>query len=98
MSLKDSLKHGEKLLVWIKKFKIAIASKDEEAIAKLILDVPSFKDIDEARYALFLVKEATVVIQNLQSETAVQLEHLKKHIDFLDSTQKPDTANLDVTS
>ena len=98
MFLKDFLKLGERQQVWIKKFKIAIASKDEDSIAKLILNVPSFENIDEARDALFLIKEATVVIQNLQNETAIQLQHLKKHIEFLDSTQKSKNTKLDIKS
>ena len=91
-------KLGEKLQVWINKFKIAIAAKDGEAIDKLLSEIPSYEDIDEARNALFLIKEATVVIQNLQNETSLHLRHLKKHIEFLDSTQEPDSSKLDIKS
>ncbi len=84
--------------MWINKFKIAIAAKDGDAIGKLVSEVPSFTDIDEAKKALFLIKEATVVIQNLQNATSLHMRHLKKHIDFLNATKEADVANLDIKS
>ena len=98
MFSKGYQKLGEIPQVWLNKFKIAIAAKDGDAIDKLLSEIPSFENIDEARNALFLVKEATVVIQNLQNETSLHLRHLKKHIEFLDSTQESGSSKLDIKS
>ncbi len=84
--------------MWLNKFKLAIATKDGDKISDLLSQIPSFTNLDEANQALFLVKEATVVIENLQNETASQLRLLKKHIEFLDSTHESQTTSLDIKS
>ncbi len=96
MFLKSFWQLGEKPLMWLNKFKLAIATKDGDKINNLISQIPSFSNLDEANQALFLVKEATVVIENLQNETSAQLRHLKKHIEFLDSTHESQATNLDI--
>lgn len=82
---------------WLSKFKIAIAEENPIEIGKLLKEVPIFKSSVKATEALFLIKEADKLMQRLQSENLEMKNKLKKHIDFMKSTQNNAPSNLDIS-
>ncbi len=98
MFLKGSQKLGEIQQMWLNKFKVAIATQNSELIQELLAEIPSFKNLEEAQQALYLVKEATELMQHLQEKLSAQMRHLKKHIEFLDATAEKEELQLDIKS
>ena len=98
MFSKGFRKLGEIQQMWLKEFKIAIATQNSELIQELIAKVPPFKNLEEANQALYLVIEATEVVENLQDKLSAQMKHLKKHIKFLDATAAQEDQTLDIKS
>jgi len=85
--------------MWLNKLKIAIVEKDTQNIDKLIDTMPEFSNKDDAQSALYLIKEAAKLMYGLRDETAIKMKKLKKHIEFLDSTNAPiDNSRLDIKS
>jgi len=84
--------------MWLNKFKVAIATQNSELIQELLAEIPSFKNLEEAQQALYLVKEATELMQHLQEKLSAQMRHLKKHIEFLDATAEKEELQLDIKS
>ncbi len=82
---------------WLSDLKIAIVSKEPQKISALIDRVPDFKKVEEMQEALYLIKEAYAVMNELKSETLVQREQIKKNIDFLKSTATHQKNSLDVS-
>lgn len=75
--------------MWLKELKIAIVEKDTNRLEKLIDDIPSLTDYDKIVEALFLLREATTLLTGLKDETFLAMQKMKKHIDFLKSTEAP---------
>jgi fructose-1,6-bisphosphatase len=84
--------------MWLNKFKVAIAQRDPEAIARLLDTIPQFETVDEMRQAAFLCKEAEQIMQALKTETLHTRERLRRHIDFLKSARHDPSSELDITS
>ncbi|QOP44890.1 hypothetical protein [Sulfurimonas paralvinellae] len=84
--------------MWLNQLKIAIVQQDVDLLNKLLDDIPTFDDVDKIEEALYLLKEATQIVQGLQDETAESMKQMKKNIDFLKSTQVDKTAKFDITS
>jgi len=84
--------------MWHTKLQIAIIEKDTKAISKLISQMPDFSDIDEMKRASVLIKESLNLLHTLKDETAVAMQQLKKHRDFLNSTHSDQIAKFDITS
>jgi len=83
--------------MWLKEFKLAIIKEDSEKIAQLIKEVPTFDKVIDMTEALYLIKEADTLIKRLQDESQELKNKLKKHIDFLKSTQNDTPSNLDTS-
>ena len=98
MSLKVCLKHGEKRRMWLNQLKIAVVQKDVEQLEKLLDDLPKLDDAKEIEEALYLLHEATNILQNLKDKTAASMAQMKKNIDFLNSTEANRTAKFDIIS
>ena len=84
--------------MWIDKLKIAIVQKDTKNISKLLDETPKLTDVDKIKEAMFLLKEATILLQSLKDETSESMKQIKKTMDFIKSTQHQDINKLDITS
>lgn len=82
---------------WLNSFKVAIAEKNAMKIGELLKEVPQFTSTIQATEALYLIKEADKLMQELQAENIEMKNKLKKHIDFMKSTQNDKSSNLDLT-
>ena len=89
---------GKKLQMWVNKFKIAIVQKDTEAIETLLANVPSFENIDEAKEASYLMKEALILLLTLQDEITASKKQIKKNINFLQSSLSDSSATFSIKS
>lgn len=84
--------------MWLTKLKIAIIEKNTDALSKLMDDIPQLereKDIDEA---IYLLREATELVHTLKDEASASMKQIKKHIDFLRSTDIWTSKRLDIRS
>ena len=97
MFSKDCLKRGEKQMSWLSELKVAIISKDPQKISDLIDAMPKFEKVEQMQEALFLIKEAYIMMNELKSQTLTQREQIKKNIDFLESTAAQQKNSLDVS-
>ncbi len=84
--------------MWLNKLKVAVVQKDVELLETLLDDLPEVQDSKEIEEALYLLKEAVQIIQQLKDETATSMQQMKKNIDFLNSTTANKTAKFDITS
>jgi len=75
--------------VWLKNLKIAIIEKDTNKLEKLMKDIPSLSDYDEIVEALFLLREATILVTELKDKTFTSMQKMQKHISFLKATEAP---------
>ncbi len=82
---------------WLSELKVAIVSKDPQKISTLIDTMPTFEDVEHMQEALYLIKEAFVVMNELKDKTLAQREQIKKNIDFLESTASQQKNSLDVS-
>ena len=81
--------------MWLKRFKIALAESDVNHIDELIQSVPTFHIVSEMTEALYLIKEARNLMQDLQNNNQKIKTKLSKHIEFIQSTKNeiPSTLN-----
>ncbi|MBP1679894.1 MAG: hypothetical protein H6Q35_233 [Proteobacteria bacterium] len=70
---------------WIENFTIAIVEEHHAKIGKLIYEMPEFKDINEAKCARALIKEALNVMEKEKHKTQDAMEKLKKTRAFITS-------------
>lgn len=80
--------------MWLNRLKIAIVEKNPDALAKLLDDVPQLQDPKEIEEAIYLLKEATSLMERLKDETKASMKQIKKNLDFLRSTDIPTSKNL----
>lgn len=85
-------------MTWINSLKIAIIEKDPEALEKLLDDLPQFTELEDMKAAQSLLKEAGAFIHELKDKTEHSMRQLKKHRDFLNSTEAPQSNRLDIKS
>ncbi len=98
MSLELYWKHGERILMWLKKLQIAIIEKNTDELDKLLDETPKLASAEDMQKGLCLLKEASVLLSQLKDDTAVTMKQLKKNIEFLESTQAPKTTKFDIKS
>lgn len=84
--------------MWLNQFKIAIIEKDSNKLNKLMDSIPSFDDQKEINEVLYLLKEATELMEDLRDETQGSMEQIKKNINFLNATKRPFSSKLDIRS
>jgi len=84
--------------MWLNKLKIAIIEKNTNALGKLLDDIPQLKTQKEIEEAIYLLKEATSLMNNLKEETKASMKQIKKNLDFLRSTDIPTSKKLDIKS
>ncbi|MDQ1244580.1 MAG: hypothetical protein QG565_920 [Campylobacterota bacterium] len=84
--------------MWLNKLKIAIVEKNPDALGKLLDDVPQLRDPKEIEEALYLIKEATSLMEGLKDETKASMNLIKKNLDFLRSNEIRTSKKLDIRS
>jgi len=84
--------------MWLKQLKIAVVQKDVALLSSLLEDVPALEDAKDIETAVYLLKEATNIMQTLQKETKASMIQMKKNMDFLNATTADKTAKFDITS
>lgn len=84
--------------MWLNKLKIAIVEKNPDALSKLLSDVPQLESQKEIEEAIYLLKEATALMNSLKDETEASMKLIKKNLDFLRSTDIPTAKKLDIRS
>lgn len=84
--------------MWLTSLKIAIVEKNTDKLTELMEDIPQLEKKEDIEQAIFLIKEATVLVQTLQNETSTSMIQMKKNINFLKSTEHKTSNRLDVTS
>ena len=72
---------------WITALKVAIAESNVDKISMLLDEEPTLNDVKEMKEALFLIKEASKLVNSLQEENKKVLIKLSKHIEFVKSTK-----------
>ena len=82
--------------MWHSELEIAIIEKDTQKISDLINSLPHFETVDEMKQAHCLMAEAADLIDAMRDEALLTMKHLKKHIDFLRSTQDPHENRFDI--
>ncbi len=84
--------------MWLTRLKIAIVEKDTDALDTLLDDLPELSDLKDIEEAVYLLNEASELLQTLKDETAVSMQQIKKNISFLRSTEAPSPSKLDIKS
>ncbi len=84
--------------MWLNKLKVAIIEKDMMKLTALMSDIPQLEKKEDITSALYLLKEATSLIESLKDDTQASMSQMKKNINFLKATQAPTTGKFDITS
>jgi len=84
--------------VWLNQLKVAVVQRDTELLSSLLDDVPALEDAQDIETAIYLLQEATTIMQQLKDETAVSMKQIKKNIDYLNSSVADQKSQFDVTS
>ncbi len=84
--------------MWLTSLKVAIVERNTDRLNELIDDIPQLEKEEDIKQAIYLLKEATELVQKLQNETSVSMKQMKKNIDFLKSTQHRTSNRLDIRS
>ena len=84
--------------MWLTSLKVAIVERNTDRLNELMDDIPQLEKEEDIEQAIYLLKEATELVQKLQNETSVSMKQMKKNIDFLKSTQHRTSNRLDIRS
>ena len=84
--------------MWLDKFTVALLQKDADSINALLDEVPNFTNVDDAKKASYLFREALELLYGLKNETVASMRQMKSHIDFLKANTPKPTNGLDVRS
>ena len=84
--------------MWTNQFKIAIVQRDTDTLSDLMNNLPKLEDKKEIEQVIFLLKEATNLVQGLKDDTQTSMIQMKKNINFLEATQASSTSTLDIKS
>ena len=84
--------------MWLNQLKVAVVQRDTELLSSLLDDIPTLEDAQDIETALYLLQEATTIMQQLKDETAVSMKQIKKNIDYLNSSVADQKSQFDVTS
>ena len=84
--------------MWLTKLKIAIVERNTNSISKLLEDIPHLEDKSEIQEAIYLLKEATLMVESLKNKTSSSMKQVRKNLDFLRSTDIPTSKRLDIKS
>jgi len=84
--------------MWLTKLKIAIVEKNTDNLNKLMDDIPQLEDKKEIEEAIYLLKEASAIVQNLKEGLDKSMKQMQKNIKFLRVTESTASSKFDVTT
>ncbi|NCO01848.1 MAG: hypothetical protein GW906_08445 [Epsilonproteobacteria bacterium] len=84
--------------MWLTKLKIAIVEKNTDNLNKLMDDIPQLEDKKEIEEAIYLLKEASAIVQNLKDGLDKSMKQMQKNIKFLRVTESTASSKFDVTT
>ena len=84
--------------MWLTNLKIAIVEKNTDRLNELMDEIPQLEKKEEIDQAIYLIKEATELVQSFQNETSSSMKQMKKNINFLKSTEHRTSNRLDIKS
>lgn len=84
--------------MWLTELQIAIVEKNTQSLEKLLEELPKFESVAEMESAMYLLKEASILLHTLKDETSLSMEKMKKSMQFLRSTHSPLSKGLDIIS
>ena len=82
--------------MWLKELKIALIEEDVEKMDILLDNLPDLQQPKEIETALYLIKQASTLVENFRDETFVSMTQMQKSINFLKSTQAPNINKFDI--
>ncbi|MDQ1263966.1 MAG: hypothetical protein QG559_967 [Campylobacterota bacterium] len=84
--------------MWLTKLKIAIIEKNPDGLNKLLSDIPHLESQKEIEEAVYLLREATLMMHTLKDQTQESMKQIKKNLDFLRSMDIPTSKKFDTRS
>jgi outer membrane protein assembly factor BamD (BamD/ComL family) len=84
--------------MWTHKLKIAIATENIAAIARLSNELPSFSSVEQMQEAAYLIQNALTFLNAQKASTATALSQIKKNLDFLQSSNNKPKSTFDIIS
>ncbi|SFV75898.1 hypothetical protein MNB_SM-3-828 [hydrothermal vent metagenome] len=75
--------------MWLDEFKIALVTKDIQKLETLLENIPTLQSQEEIQQALFLLQQATQLIEQLKTKTKKKMDLLQKNRSFF-TTSIPD--------
>jgi hypothetical protein len=87
--------------MWATKLKLAIVEKNTQVVDELLNAIPAFdakEDAKEIEKAMFLLREALILVHTLQDETSASMQLIKQNIKFLKANQEDPVSSLNITS
>ena len=82
--------------MWLNQLKIALIENDTDKIDKLLMNMPTFDNVDDIKSAQALLKESLILLHILKDATASSMKQLQKNIVYLNSTQSTTSTTLDI--
>ena len=84
--------------MWLNQLKIALVEKNIDTIDKLMINMPTFDNVDDMKSAQALLKESLILLYTLKDATASSMKQLQKNINYLNATQSSTSTRLDIKS
>ena len=84
--------------MWLKQLKSAVVMHDMQKVEELLREIPTELGVKECEEASFLLDEAAKISKQLRDETAMQMQKVRKNINFLHATASNKEQSLDITS
>ena len=84
--------------MWLNQLKIALIEKNTDTIDKLLINMPTFDNVDDMRSAQALLKESLILLHTLKDATASSMKQLQTNINYLNATQSTTSTMLDIKS
>ena len=82
--------------MWLNQLKIALVEKNIDKLDELMDDIPQLKKREEIENAIYLLKEATDLVQGLKDKTENSMIQMKKNITFLKVTEVQKPSKFDI--
>jgi len=71
--------------LWIKELKLAIINDDLKTLDKLLSSIPEFDNLEDAKLAQNLIKEASLSLMEKRDKTRAIMQNLKNGKKFLEN-------------
>ena len=84
--------------MWLNQLKIALVEKNIDTIDKLMINMPTFDNVDDIKSAQALLKESLILLYTLKDATASSMKQLQTNINYLNATQSSTSTRLDIKS